>query len=75
MKGLRHPFTGALYEPDGEGIVLITDGDRQGRFRSDGSWISGALRECDPQLCGWVAGPRVAHHRIAEASLDSSGGR
>lgn len=70
MNGLRHPFTGALYEPDGTGCVLVTDGDRQGLFRPNGSWISGDLRECDPQLCGWVAGPRVAHHRIAEASPD-----
>lgn len=65
MKGIVHPLTGALYERDGEGAILVTAGDRQGRFQPDGSWIDGELRECDPQLCGWVAGPQVAHHRIA----------
>ena len=77
MKGIVHPITGSLYERDGEPtdseptggedvVVLVTAGDRQGRFRPDGSWISGELFECDPQLCGWVAGPQVPHHRIAE---------
>lgn len=64
MLGIRHPFTKALYERDGEGNILVTDGDRQGLFTSEGRWISGELRECDPQLCGWVAGPLVANHRV-----------
>jgi hypothetical protein len=74
VKGIVHPLTGALYERDGEVdgevVLLVTDGDRSGRFRPDGRWISGELRECDPQLCGWVAGPQVPHHRIAEPDLD-----
>ena len=64
MYGLRHPFTNALYEQDGEGNILVTDGDRTGRIRRDGSWIEGELRECDPQLCNWIAGPIVANHRV-----------
>ncbi|NNE75063.1 MAG: transposase [Acidimicrobiales bacterium] len=67
MKGIKHPFTGALHERDGHGNVLVTQGDKQGLFRPDGSWVAGELRECDPQLCGWVAGPQVANHRVAEA--------
>lgn len=51
----RHPFTGALYERTAEGNVLVTDGSRQGLFRPDGRWISGALRGADPQLCVWVS--------------------
>lgn len=70
MHGLRHPFTDALYEQDGDGNILVTDGDRQGRFTSDGRWIGGELRECDPQLCGWVAGPQVANHRMSESAPD-----
>jgi hypothetical protein len=66
MNGLYHPFTKALYERDGEGNVLVTDGQRSGLFASDGRWLSGALRECDPQMCGWVAGPQVANHRMAD---------
>lgn len=63
-EGLVHPFTKALYERDGTGNLLVTDGDKQGRFRPDGSWIDGELRECDPHLCGWVAGPQVENHRV-----------
>jgi hypothetical protein len=65
--GIRHPFSRALYERDdeNEGMVLVTDGDRWGRFGPDGRWVAGDLRECDPQLCGWVAGPKLVHHRIA----------
>lgn len=67
MRGLVHPFTGALYEQDGVGNVRVTSasGDRVGVFGSDGHWISGDLRECDPQLCGWVGGPQFGNHRVA----------
>ncbi len=66
MNGVRHPFTGALYERADDGTLLVTSGAQSGRFRADGSWIEGDLRECDPQLCGWVVGPKVAHHRLTE---------
>jgi hypothetical protein len=67
VRGIRHPFTNALYEQDGHGNILVTDDDRQGLFGTDGHWISGELRECDPQLCGWVGGPQIANHRISPA--------
>ncbi len=70
MLGIRHPFTQALYEQDGEGNIIVTDGDRTGRFTSEGEWIDGELRECDPQLCGWVAGPLMANHRMSESAPD-----
>lgn len=50
----RHPFTNALYELQPDGTILVTEGTRQGRFRKDGRWIAGELREADPQLCVWV---------------------
>ena len=65
MLGLRHPFTRVLYEQDGEGHVKVTATDgRSGTFSPDGSWVGGELFEADPQLCGWIGGPKVAHHRI-----------
>ena len=63
MKGIVHPFSRALYEQDGEGHVRVTDGDRVGLFTTTGKWIEGELRECDPQLCGWVGGPQIGSHR------------
>ncbi len=67
MLGIRHPFSQALYEQDGEGNILVTDGERSGLFTSNGRWLSGDLRECDPQLCNWVAGPMAPNHRMREA--------
>jgi len=51
MLGIYHPFSRALYEQDGEGNVLVTDNEKTGLFRANGSWISGELKECDPQMC------------------------
>lgn len=65
MNGIRHPFTKALYEQDGSGNILVTHGDRQGLFSTEGRWLSGELRECDPQLCGWVGGPQYGNHRLS----------
>lgn len=67
MLGMVHPFSKALYEQDGNGNVRVTAKDgRTGLFRADGTWLDGELFEADPQLCGWVGGPKVAHHRIAQ---------
>jgi len=64
MLGIVHPFTKALYEQDGQGRIRVTLGDRVGIFQTDGRWVEGDLRECDPQLCGWVGGPQIANHRV-----------
>jgi hypothetical protein len=53
--GTKHAFTGAIYALNEDGNVVVTDDDRQGVFRPDGRWISGELRESDPQMCGWVS--------------------
>ena len=68
--GLRHPFTQALYEREGDDQIKVTDGDRYGIFTHKGQWVSGELRECDPQLCGWVGGPQFANHRMSESATD-----
>jgi hypothetical protein len=63
--GLRHPFTRALYEQDGNGNVMVITADgRVGIFSPVGVHIAGEVFEADPQLCGWIGGPKVAHHRI-----------
>jgi hypothetical protein len=63
--GLRHPFTHALYERAGDGLVQVTTTDGVvGLFRPDGRWVSGDLKEADPQLCGWIAGPKLGSQRV-----------
>jgi hypothetical protein len=62
--GILHPFTRALYERiDAEHVRVTLDGAR-GVFSPDGRWLEGELREADPQLCGWLGGPRLVHHRL-----------
>ena len=72
MNGLRHPFTGDLYEQDGNGnirvVARVVGTQREGLFSPDGRWISGDIREADPQLCNWVAGPMVGKHRLTRTS-------
>ncbi len=67
MLGLRHPFTRALYERDGDGAIRVTRPDGTwGRFTGEGRWLEGELREADPHLCGWVAGPVIGNHRLVD---------
>ena len=71
MHGLRHPFTGDLYEEDGARVVRITTADgRVGRYRPDGSWISGERFDADPQLCVWIGGPRAPHRLVVESAQE-----
>jgi hypothetical protein len=65
-RGRFHAFSGALYEITPDGHIKVTDGNLQGIFRRDGSWVEGELRECDPQMCNWVGGPQIMNHRVGE---------
>jgi hypothetical protein len=69
MLGLVHPFTKALYEQDGEGRIKVTLNGAYGVFTTRGKWIEGEIKECDPQLCGWVGGPQIANHRVSKAPV------
>lgn len=68
MQGLYHPFTRALYELDGNGNVRVSLDGRWGVFRADGAWLEGELYEADPQLCGWIAGPRMTGQRTPRST-------
>ena len=72
MNGVRHPFSGALYEREPDGTIKVTLDSAVGRFAVDGRWLSGDLREADPQLCGWVGGRRVESQRVSPAA-DANG--
>jgi len=68
--GLVHPFDQSLYEQDGEGNVRITRRDGEsGRYHLDGSWIDGDVFDVDPQMCGWVGGPRAQHRLQSEPKI------
>ena len=70
MFGIIHPFDGALYEQDGHGALKITKKDgRVGYYRKDGSYVSGEVFDVDPQLCGWVGGPRAMHRLQSDPKI------
>ena len=70
MLGIKHPVGGSLYDPDGDGHIKVTlaDGSASGIFTTEGRHLSGDLRECDPQMCGWVGGPVMANHRLSKST-------
>ncbi len=53
-KIMKHPFSGALYEVNADGHVVVREGNVEGVFDSSGRWVSGELRQADPQLCVWI---------------------
>ncbi len=57
---LRHPRTGAIYTTCDDGTVDVeARGGCRGVFQHDGTWVKGDLREADPQLLGFIAGPSI----------------
>lgn len=52
---IRHPFSGAVYSLRPDGDVQVSGEQGEGVFQSDGRWVSGALREADPQMCVWIS--------------------
>jgi hypothetical protein len=76
MRQIKHPLSGYVYEQDGHGHVLVSTSDgRAGVFRPDGTWVSGDLRTCDPQLCGWIGGPQMlSRHAAAVKSAQEAEG-
>ena len=66
MRQIRHPLSGALYDLEDDGTVMVTKDGAGGRFTATGRWLSGEIRTADPQLCGWIAGapttPRRGQH-------------
>ena len=57
---LRHPRTHAIYTTRDDGTVEVEDRDGcRGVFQHDGTWVKGELRDADPQLLGFIAGPSI----------------
>jgi hypothetical protein len=59
MRTRKHPLSGALYDVDAEGLVHVVEDGKLGVFTPEGVWVRGDLTHCDPNLCGWLAGPQV----------------
>jgi hypothetical protein len=57
MRKRRHPLSGAMYEVGEDGLVHVQQDGRTGVFDEHGVWVRGDLRQADPHLCLWLAGP------------------
>ena len=65
MTVLRHPLSGALYTLRGDGLVDVENNGLKGTFHFDGRFESGNLRQADPHLLMWIAGPQLpAAHNV-----------
>jgi hypothetical protein len=64
---LRHPLTRADYYAESGARVRVVDGDKWGRFDRTGAWLEGELRQCDPQMCRWLAGVLLMHEQAQKA--------
>ncbi|MDA0979074.1 MAG: hypothetical protein O3B72_10980 [Proteobacteria bacterium] len=54
--GIRHPFEPeTIYDLNEDGNVTITRDGSVGVFTPEGIYISGDIREADPQMCVWTA--------------------
>jgi hypothetical protein len=60
MRQRRHALSGAVYDVRDDGNIDVTDKHGvSGVFTPAGLWVSGELRQADPHLCGWLAGPQL----------------
>lgn len=59
MTVLRHPLTGAVYTLRADGLVEVENNGLKGVFSYDGRYREGDLRQADPHLLLWMAGPQL----------------
>lgn len=74
---LRHPISDAVYTLLDDGTVRVEAKDgQQGVFQFNGAWVKGDLREADPQLLGFIAGPAYVSPRAPEtpSATNAAGG-
>jgi hypothetical protein len=56
---LKHPISGALYSLEANGLVKVDNNGVVGYFTADGQYHSGEIRQADPHLAQWLAGPKL----------------
>lgn len=54
MRQLKHPLSGAIYELDADGNVVVSRPGASGVFTRDGAWLGGEICQADPELCRWI---------------------
>ena len=59
MTVLKHPISGATYQLRDDGLVDVENNGLKGVFTFDGRHQSGDLKQADPHLLLWIAGPQL----------------
>ena len=59
MTVLRHPLSGATYTLRDDGLVEVENNGLTGVFAYNGQHRSGSLRQADPHMLLWIAGPQL----------------
>lgn len=70
MARLTHPFDPeTLYELNEDGNIRLSNGNKVGIFTHEGRYLSGDIREADPQLCVWVGNNPDPEGQLATSRL------
>ncbi len=65
MTVLRHPLSGATYRLRDDGLVEVENNGLSGVFSFEGRHHAGSLRQADPHMLLWIAGPQLpARHNV-----------
>ena len=59
MTVLKHPVSGAVYTLREDGLVEVENNGLKGTFAFDGRHQEGDLRQADPHMLVWIAGPQL----------------
>ena len=59
MAVLKHPVSGATYTLRDDGLVKVENNGLSGVFAWNGQYRSGELRQADPHMLLWIAGPQL----------------
>ncbi len=59
MTVLKHPLSGATYTLREDGLVEVENNGLKGVFAYTGQYRSGELRQADPHMLLWMAGPQL----------------
>ena len=59
MPQLKHPISGALYSLEPNGLVKVENNGTTGYFTADGRYHSGEIKQADPHMVQWLAGPKL----------------
>ncbi|HTO57187.1 MAG TPA: hypothetical protein VMJ74_05300 [Pseudomonadales bacterium] len=59
MARLKHPLSGAIYSLQGDGRVKVELNGSTGYFTAEGRWLEGDIKQADPHMSLWLAGPQL----------------